>query len=144
MLDIAELQVGFKPGDATLAVETLASINGKFVLNITKITPEVYSIKKTSAPKLMPINLDPYIFKFDTLDDFCDFCNYINNNTYFNILKNSSLTLLENNYYLIVDNNVLDKITYKAFCLFISDFANFVTNENCFENKLKEFGNVVY
>ena len=35
MLDIAELQVGFKPGDATLAVETLASINGKFVLNIT-------------------------------------------------------------------------------------------------------------
>lgn len=146
LLDIAENQVGFKPGNSSLAVEALACLNGKFVLTITKISSESIYAPKISNQNFLPKDSKPYIFAFNSFDDFCDFCNYIYasfNSTYLNFLKNCSLVLLDNIYYLVLNNNCLDMTNYKDFNILISDFASFVKNENFIENRLREFGKII-
>lgn len=146
LLDIAENQVGFKPGNSSLAIEALACLNGKFVLTITKISSESIYSSKIPNQNFLPKDSKPYIFAFNSFDDFCDFCNYIYtsfNNTYLNFLKNCSLVLLGNIYYLVLNSNCLDIPNYNDFNLNIYEFASFVKNENFIENKLREFGKVI-
>lgn len=142
MLEIARVQVGFTPNDSALAVEALACLNGKFILTITKITPEGFSNNLASNSELLPSN--PYIFVFNTFDDFCDFVNAYANTPCINLLNKSSLVFLDNIYYLIIDKSSLNSSCYKNFNSIISDFANFVSNENCLKDRLKEFGKVIF
>lgn len=146
LLDIAENQVGFKPGNSSLAVEALACLNGKFVLTITKISSESIYSSKIHNQNFLPKTPSPYIFAFNSFDDFCDFCNYIYtsfNNTYLNFLKNCSLVLLDNIYYLVLNSKCLDMTNYNNFSLLVSDFASFVKEENFIENRLREFGEII-
>ena len=58
-------------------------------------------------------------------------------------LKNSSLILFKNKYFLILNNLKLNISELKSFSCTISEFAFRVKNEALLERKLKEYGKVI-
>lgn len=146
MLNIAEAEVGFKTRNYKLAIEALASLDGSFILTITRLTPETNNSKlKTKRQSIMP-NKAISIYKFDTFDEFCELCNYINTGTlnkFICKLKSSSLILYKNNYYLILNNLRLKVPDLKSFSYTISEFTSRVKNEELLERKLREHGKII-
>ena len=72
---------------------------------------------------------------------------YINSsmlNNYIAKLKNSSLVLFENRYYLILCNLKLNVLELKNFFCTISEFATRVKNEDLLERKLREYGKIIF
>lgn len=151
MLNMAETQVGFKTQNYKLIIEALASSDGNFVLTITRVKPEIgVSQNNTPKPKIKRLSMAPNklvsIYLFNTFDEFCEFCNYINTsslNKYMNKLKNSSLIMFKNNYYLVLNNLKLAIKDLRCFSYTISEFASRVRDEELLERKLKEYGKVI-
>lgn len=152
MLSIAETEVGFKTHNYKLIIEALASSDGNFILTITRIKPDsssqISSILKKPKAKRKSITPNKLlsIYAFNTFDEFCEFCNYINTsslNKYINKLKNSSLILFKNRYYLVLNNLKLNVTDLKNFSYTISEFASRVKNEELLERKLKEYGKTI-
>lgn len=149
MLNIAETEVGFKTHDYKLIIEALASSDGNFILTITRIKPDavsqIPSVLKNPKAKRKSITPNKLlsIYVFNNFDEFCEFCNYINTsclNKYINKLKNSSLILFKNKYYLVLNNLKLNVTDLKNFFYTISEFASRVRDEELLEKKLKEYG----
>ena len=152
MLNIAETEVGFKTHDYKLIIEALASSDGNFILTITRIKPDavsqIPSVLKNPKAKRKSITPNKLlsIYVFNTFDEFCEFCNYINTsclNKYINKLKNSSLILFKNKYYLVLNNLKLNVTDLKNFFYTISEFASRVRDEELLEKKLKEYGKAI-
>lgn len=152
LLSKAEAEVGFKTNDYKLVIEALASSDGNFIFTITRVKPEnsIFSKPSTIKPKVKRQSVKPNkilsIYSFNTFDEFCDFCSYINTtymNKYINKLKNSSLILFKNKYYLILNNIHLSLPEIKSFSCTISEFASRVRNESLLERKLKEHGKTI-
>ena len=150
MLNKAEAEIGFNTQNHKLMIEALASADGCFILTITKIkSDKMPSIKsgmlKTRRQAVIPSKLLS-IAKFNTFDDFCEFCNYISNSnlsTCIDNFKRSSLILFDKKYYLIL-NNLKLKIPYlKNFSCIVSEFATPVKNEVLLERRLREYGKVI-
>ena len=148
MLTQAETEVGFNTHNYKLIIEALASSDGNFIFTITRTKPEV--LIKSNKPKAKRLTAIPNkalsIYSFDSFDEFCEFCNYINTsnlNKYMSKLKNSSLILFKNKYYLILNNLKLNISELKSFSCTISEFAFRVKNEALLERKLKEYGKVI-
>lgn len=148
MLTQAETEVGFNTHNYKLIIEALASSDGNFIFTITRTKPEV--LIKSNKPKAKRLTAVPNkalsIYSFDSFDEFCEFCNYINTsnlNKYMSKLKNSSLILFKNKYYLILNNLKLNISELKSFSCTISEFAFRVKNEALLERKLKEYGKVI-
>ena len=148
MLTQAETEVGFNTHNYKLIIEALASSDGNFIFTITRTKPEV--LIKSNKPKAKRLTAIPNkalsIYCFDSFDEFCEFCNYINTsnlNKYMSKLKNSSLILFKNKYYLILNNLKLNISELKSFSCTISEFAFRVKNEALLERKLKEYGKVI-
>ena len=57
MLKEAEQQVGFKTDDYKILLEALATSDGKFILNVTRIIPDTDTLKKKK------VNIKPKIIK---------------------------------------------------------------------------------
>ncbi len=152
MLSMAETEVGFKTHNYKLIIEALASSDGNFILTITRMKPEGQSVPNITIPKpkvkrqsITP-NKAVSIYKFNSFDEFCEFCNYINTSSlskYINKLKNSSLILYNENYYLIFNNLNLNIANLKIFTYSLSEFASRTKNEELFERKLKEHGKII-
>ena len=84
-------------------------------------------------------------YAFDSFDEFCNFCTYLSNKNYKKkIAKNVSLYLYNDIYYLGLSNIVASNIETKKFYSLISEFANIVNCSNNFENKLIEYGKVIF
>lgn len=151
MLNMAEAEVGFKTHNYKLIIEALASSDGNFILTITRVKPDLVSSKADipkPTPKRMSIKPNKLvsIYLFNNFDEFCDFCNYINTSSldkYMNKLKNSSLILFKNKYYLILNNLKLNVTDLRCFSYTISEFASRVRNEELLERKLREYGKVI-
>lgn len=152
MLNIAETEVGFKTHDYKLIIEALASSDGNFILTITRIKPDavsqIPSVLKNPKAKRKSITPNKLlsIYVFNNFDEFCEFCNYINTsclNKYINKLKNSSLILFKNKYYLVLNNLKLNVTDLKNFFYTISEFASRVRDEELLEKKLKEYGKLI-
>ena len=147
MLDEAERTVGFYTKDSKIMIEALASSDGLFVFTITKVEEE--SPKKRSVRiKRKTANMDvkKAIYKFETFDEFCAFCKYINDCNLYGfkgVAKNSSLYYYENTYFLVVSDINLDFSNLKVFYATISEFAKLVNNPNEFESKLIEYGKTI-
>jgi len=151
MLSQAETQFGFQTKNYKLIIEALASSDGNFVLTITRQKPENPLNKpKLKQPKAkrksMIANKALSIYMFNTFDEFCEFCNYINGcflNESLKKLRNASLILYKNNYYLVLNSVKLSSSELKSYSYGISEFASFVRNEALFERKLKEYGSII-
>lgn len=143
MLDIAENKFNFKVGNSKLIVETISS-SGYFIFTITKLANKK-ATKVINAKKIHSNNNILTICKFGNFDDFCSLCTYLEANLNFPIsyLKDSFLYLYNNNYYLLLNNTVLDESLFKFLCYSITEFASFVDDSCSFENKLKTSGKLI-
>lgn len=144
ILDIAENKFNFKTGNSKLIVETIATSSGYFIFTITKIANKK-AAKVINGEKICASNNVLTICKFDNFDDFCNLCTYLEANLNFPIsyLKDSFLYLYNNNYYLLLNNTVLDEKLFKFLCYSITEFASFVDDCYSFENKLKTSGKLI-
>lgn len=151
MLDRAEKELGFVTDDYRVMIEALAMTNGNFVLTVTRFESEkeksTYKKKKVNIKrKTSNINTDKAIYCFNSFDEYCEFCGFLNNN----ILKNmndfvDTISLYEYNekYYLVFSNIHVNINLLKTFCSSITEFARFVENPCLFESKLLEYGKLV-
>lgn len=144
MLDEAEKTVGFYTKDSKILVEALASSDGHFVFTITKVeeeTPKRRSVKiKRRTTKT---NCKKAIYKFESFDEFCAFCSYINNGKLHNLVgfaKNTALYSYDNTYFLVIIDINLNYPELKSFYASISEFAKHVDYSAGFESKLIEYG----
>ncbi len=151
MLDKAEKEVGFVTDDYKVMIEAILMSNGNFVLTITRFEPEkansTYKKKKVCIKrKVCEIDTKKAIYCFNTFDEYCNFCNFLNNS----ILKYiddfaESISLFEYNskYYLVISNIHINANLLKTFCSSITEFARFIEDAYLFENKLLEYGNLI-
>lgn len=147
MLNKAENELGFKTDNYKLLIETLASLEGGFIFTITRISPELNSNTfnlKNNVRNIKP-NKKLSIFKFNNFDDFCEFCNCVNNlfYNYIDKFSETSLVLYKNNYYLIFNNLDLSSPDLKSFSSILLEFAFKMKNEDLLELKLKEYGKII-
>lgn len=148
VLDKAEKEVGFETKNYKLMIEALAIPNGNFILTVTRIVPEKDLKKKLTAKRKTP-NLcsNLYIYKFDTFDEYLEFCILLSSTTKsytYSFLKKSSLYLYKSNYYLCLYIDEKDINSFKSVHCSISEFASKVSNFDLFEPKLKEYGKEIF
>lgn len=150
MLDEAKNKIGFVTDDYKILIETAATDSGNFICNLTRIVPD-FKKEKFTKPSVHKKTLDltnsrVAIYAFDCFDDFVNFCNFFVSN--FNdkveiFSNNSKLFLYDSVYYLIINDVVTDLNLLKSFCACISEFAYFISNSSCLENKILEFGELI-
>lgn len=149
MLDEAEEKIGFKTKDYKIMIEALATVDGNFILTVTRSLPDEENIKKKNIQfkrKNQKLNTNLAIYSFNTFDDFYNFCTYISSNSLLDldkISKSFSLYTYKNRYYLVIDNINLNFVNLKTFYYAISEFSHFVSNPETFKSLLLEHGNVL-
>ena len=146
MLDKAEKEIGFKTKDYKLMIEALAIPEGKFILTITRFSPEKEEKKKLKVKrKNIGLESNLSIYMFNTFDEYLEFCNYIQkyiNNTTYTQLAKTSLYQYNSKYYLCINNICLDSLKFVHYS--IVEFATHITNSDLFERKLIEYGKVIF
>ena len=150
LLKQAQSEVGFEVDDSKLLIEAFISTDGFFVLTFTKLSNETYN-KKSVIPKAKRKLSNPLsttaIYEFNSFDEFCNFCIYINNSKLGNLkgfAKKISLYEFNSSYFLVLAE--IDK-EYKYSSLFyilISEFARLASNSPCFYSRLNEYGKVIF
>lgn len=144
MLDEAEKAVGFYAKDSKVLIEALASSEDLFIFTITKVEDDSLKRKNVKIKrKVATTNYKKAIYRFDSFDEFCNFCTYINNG-YVSFLerfaKNNSLYLYKNKYYLIISDINANHSNVKGFFSVITEFAKCINHAEEFESKLLEYG----
>lgn len=151
ILDEAEEQTGFITKDYKLMIEALATIEGDFIITVTRSLPEfdVSSYKKRTIKarrKSNKLNNDSIIYEFSCFDDIFDFVLLLKNlnltglNTF---TKDFSLYTYKNNYYLVMDNINKNFANIKTFLCALTEFGKSINNSNLFKNKLNEYGTLI-
>lgn len=151
MLEKAEKEVGFITDDYRIMIEALATSTGNFVLTVTRFEPEkekgTYKKKRVNIKrKTSTLDLNKAVYCFETFDEYCSFCEFLNNSVlkYINTAIDSiSLYEYNSKYYLVLSNIHLNNALLKTLCSSITEFAHFVNDASLFENKLLEYGNLV-
>ena len=149
VLDDVEEKIGFDTKDYKLKIEALATMEGEFILTITRFLPDGEQIKSKKPcikRKNSKLNTSTAIYSFLTFDDFCNFCQYTNTsalNKLDNLSKNISLYTYNGKYYLVLNNINLEYKYLKTFYSSIIEFAHFVNNADLFEKKLQEYGKLI-
>ena len=151
MLDEAEEKIGFKTKDYKIMIEALATIDGDFIVTVTRSLPESNwdNRKKKNIKykrKNEKLSSSLAIYYFNTFDDFCEFCLYINSNSLIvldKISKNYNLFTYKNKYFLVINGIDLSCESLRVFNYTISEFGHFISNPETFSNILLEHGNLV-
>ena len=149
MLEEAEKEIGFITKDYKIMIEALATIDGDFILTVTRSLPEEEFLKKKNVKikrKTNAFDKENAIYCFQTFDDFCNFCQYIQQINFSNLDKFSkdlSLYSYLGKYYLIINNINLEFENIKSFYYIISEFGQFINNSDLFSKKLSEYGKVI-
>lgn len=101
-------------------------------------------------PKVKRRNIKPnkalLIYRFDTFENFCEFCKYFAQSPlspYIAKLKNSSLICFNSQYFLVVKGLKLDIASFKNFTYSISEFGSIEKDSSLVERKLYEYGKVI-
>lgn len=153
MLDRAEKELGFITKNCKLLIESFSYPDGVFVFTITKFSKNLNSTlhnkKKFVSVRKKTNVLSSYnkIYAFNTFDEFCSFCNAMNQS---NIVKSKeklakkvSLYLYKNTYYLIVSDINMKNPNLKYFYSYASEFSNSINYSKSFEGKLMEHGRLI-
>ena len=132
MLNKAEKEIGFIPGDSKLLVEVIMPSEQECIFTITKFLEN---------------NSNPFIFKFACFDDYIALCTFLNNLSDLNLRefsKNFSLIFYNNTYYLynldIENYSILLDYMREIF----SEFAISVSNSAGIDGILNEYGKVIF
>lgn len=153
ILDEAEEQIGFITKNYKLMVEALATLDGDFIITITRslpdfdITNSTYK-KRTIRAKRKSNNLttDSIIYEFNTFDDIIDFVLLLKNlklNGLIAFTKDFSLYTYKNRYYLVMENINKNFKGIKTFLCTLTEFGKSINNSNLFKNKLNEYGTLI-
>ena len=151
ILNKAEKEVNFCTDGCKLLIEAFSSLDDFFVFTITKYVQDTN--KKVSVKPIPVVKRKSFdklskhvIFKFEDFDSFCDFCKRIENLHKLkcgNLIKNSSLYLWKDCYYLILKNvNIKSENSYLLYSI-LSEFAKVTSFSNSFESKLLEYGELI-
>lgn len=149
MLDEAEKKVGFVTDDYKIMIEALAFANGSFVLTVTRFAVEkqknTYKRKRVNIKRKNPnIENSKAIYEFSSFDNFCEFCNYLQqHNCTTSFSKVQSLYEYNNKYYLVLSDINSNSQKLKFFYSTVTEFAHFVNFSDLFESKLMEYGNII-
>lgn len=148
LLNQAEKEVGFYTKDYKLMIEAIAIPNGNFILTITRLPEKELNKKPVKIKrKTSSINNSLVIYSFNSFDDYCEFCNYLNlhlNNETFTKLKKVSLYLHNSKYYLCIHITKTNLPIVKTINYEISEFGNSIDNPELFERKLLEYGKIIF
>lgn len=148
ILDEAEKTIGFSTKGCKILIEALASSEGDFIFTITKVAPD----KDLDTPKKRNVrvkrksaNIDfkKAIYQFNTFEEFCSFCAYVDNSNLKGLkdfAKTLSLYLYNDTYFLIITDINLSYPNLRTFYASISEFAKLVKHPESFERKLLEYG----
>lgn len=124
-------------------------MTGKFVLNVTRVVPDLDDTKKKKVlVKRKDVKIDKKlaVYKFNSFEDFCDFAVLLHNsknNMIVKKIKKSILYSYNNNYYLVLNNILADLNLIKSFCALIAEFSSYISNSDLFEKKLNEYGKII-
>ena len=152
MLERAKDEVGFDADGCKLLIETLSTSEDILVVTVTKYALENMEasfdipkkkLKLTPKRKLPTPPSKHAIYRFNSFEEFCNFCQSIDNNSQFEIKKfskNISLHLYNNTYYLLLKGINLDYDLVNYFSSLASEFSTHLTYSPIFENKLVEYG----
>lgn len=152
MLEKAKDEVGFNTDGCRLLIEAFSTSDDILVFTITKyentsnkiLNPNKVGLKVKR--KSLNITNKQALYKLKNFDEFCDFCECINNEYKFDIKKlskNTYLYLYNNTYYLFMKNISIDNIALKNFYSIASEFLIPVHYSNNFESKLLEHGKLI-
>ncbi len=161
MLNRAKKEVGFDTEGHKLLIEAFSSPDNVMVFTITKFE----KLKEDNVEDLLPlpflsqkrglkvkrkINMLPKasfsVYRFNSFDEYCDFCNYLKLNpsvSTYRLANEISLYKYEDQFYLILSGINMEHKSLAKFYTLISEFASFCTHDNNFENVLKEHGKCV-
>ena len=148
LLDKAKKEIGFITDDYTISIETLILNNENFILIITrfrdqnnlKTKPKLHYHRKRNT-----FSNSLSLYKFESLNDFYNFCTYLKY-IFPEIIEefNEKNSLYEyNNYYYLNLNDIKQTINSLKFCVFIAEFASFVRISKISFQKFIECGNLI-
>lgn len=146
LLEKAKNEVGFESSGCKLLIESFITDDNFLVFTLTK-----YSSQEKKRPiakrKQVLISNNTAVYRFETLNNFIDFCSCIKNSKLDskqnNISKKSYLFCYNNTYFLLLKNINNSYETKRYFNSLISEFANNISYSDSFENKLLEYGNEI-
>lgn len=150
----AEKEYGFSVDESMVYVEASATASGIFTLTVTKTTNSLGSnnlknkIRKTNnnyklKRKTANIPLDNSVYRFESFDDFCSFCQVTGSKDF----GKNSLSEFDSFYYLfaseVPNSNILEYATreYNTDLLLakISEYGKIIVSDNAIEVISKNF-----
>lgn len=143
MLEEAEEQVGFETENYKIAIEAIATIDGTFILTVTRSLPEEGNkAKPITAKRKLPLIKKDAIYHFACFDDFCAFCKACSSLSG-KIAQKISLYCFHEHYYLLFSNVNRKNMKNRTFFSLLTEFSKFVPEPELFQRKLLEYGNLV-
>lgn len=152
ILDEAEEQIGFITKDYKLMIEALATIDGDFIITVTRSLPDfdiasVYKKRTIKAKrKSNKLTTDTIIYEFNNFDDIFDFVLLLKNLNISGLnafTKDFALYTYKNNYYLVMDNIDKNFDVIKTFLCALTEFGKSINNSNLFKSRLNEYGTLL-
>ena len=139
----AEEDYDFDFTESQLLVEGSASINGSFVLTITKLDEQVEdkNIPKVKIKRKVPeIKNAELLYSFNSFEDFSSFSNRLGN-----LPANYKNILYEYNdlYYVVFTNLFKNQSLFKKTISILSDFGDYVPYNDLFKSILAEKGKII-
>ena len=152
ILDEAEEQIVFITKDYKLMIEALATIDGDFIITVTRSLPDfdiasVYKKRTIKAKrKSNKLTTDTIIYEFNNFDDIFDFVLLLKNLNISGLnafTKDFALYTYKNNYYLVMDNIDKNFDAIKTFLCALTEFGKSINNSNLFKSRLNEYGTLL-
>ena len=126
--------IDFKSSDCKLFIEISSFENEFLVLIITKII-------ENSNVSCKPFSFG-FLYKFNTFNDFLDFCNSLNISRQEKIIPKYIILYEYNSYYYLYISEFSYK-KYRLFCNYLLEFASFINSNDLINNKIIEYGNII-
>lgn len=152
ILDEAEEQIGFITKDYKLMIEALATIDGDFIITVTRSLPDfditsAYKKRTIKAKrKSNKLTTDTIIYEFNNFDDIFDFVLLLKNLNISGLTaftKDFALYTYKDNYYLVMDNIDKNFEDIKTFLCALTEFGKSINNSNLFKSRLNEYGTLL-
>lgn len=150
ILNQAKKEVNFDTDGHKLLLEVFFQSDDIFVFTITKyidcnnktLTPSKKYV--TAKKKNCKLNTKLNIYQFKTFDDFCSFCDSINNTINLKGLFKSSILYFYNDlYFLVIKNLSLTNNSVYSIHTSLLEFAKLLSSDSNLELKLIEHGKVI-
>lgn len=141
ILQEAEKKIGFITNNYNIHIEAFATSDGNFIFTITRISRnDIYKKKKLIYKRKLPkSNRELIIYCFNTFDNYCDFCNFLDS-TSACYLGSSCLVKYNSKYYLLLNNIKMNSINSKNFFTYLSEFSTLYSTSTIVANILLEHG----